>query len=52
MSDIAIRCEAIASIALVHQATLVTRNLRHFRQVPGLKVVNWLELVDQHAQLG
>lgn len=33
----------IASIALVHQAALVTRNLRHFRQVPGLKVMNWID---------
>ena len=30
----------IASIALAHQATLVTRNLRHFRQIPGLTVTN------------
>lgn len=33
----------IASIALVHRAALVTRNLRHFRQVPGLKVINWVD---------
>ena len=33
----------IASIALANDATLVTRNLRHFRQVPNLKVVNWVD---------
>jgi len=33
----------IASIALAQQATLVTRNLRHFRQVPNLKAVNWVD---------
>ena len=33
----------IASITLAHRATLVTRNLRHFRQVPGLKIENWAE---------
>ncbi len=33
----------IASIALAHQATLVTRNVRHFRQVPGLNVENWAD---------
>jgi tRNA(fMet)-specific endonuclease VapC len=33
----------IASIALVHDATLVTRNVRHFRQIPGLTVVNWVD---------
>jgi len=33
----------IASIALAHQATLVTRNLRHFRQVPRLQVENWAD---------
>jgi tRNA(fMet)-specific endonuclease VapC len=31
----------IASIALAQRATLVSRNLRHFRQVPGLTVENW-----------
>jgi tRNA(fMet)-specific endonuclease VapC len=33
----------IASIALTHRATIVTRNVRHFRQIPGLKVVNWVD---------
>jgi tRNA(fMet)-specific endonuclease VapC len=33
----------IASIALTHQAVLVTRNLRHFKQIPRLKVVNWVD---------
>lgn len=33
----------IASIAPAHRATLVTRNVRHFRQVPGLTVINWVD---------
>jgi tRNA(fMet)-specific endonuclease VapC len=33
----------IGSIALTHNAVLVTRNLRHFRQIPRLKVVNWVD---------
>jgi tRNA(fMet)-specific endonuclease VapC len=33
----------IASITLANDATLVTRNLRHFRQIPNLRVVNWVD---------
>jgi tRNA(fMet)-specific endonuclease VapC len=33
----------IASIVLSHNATLVTRNLRHFRLIPNLKYVNWVD---------
>jgi tRNA(fMet)-specific endonuclease VapC len=33
----------IASIALAHKARLATRNLRDFRQVPGLKTENWAD---------
>ncbi|HJY84690.1 MAG TPA: type II toxin-antitoxin system VapC family toxin [Candidatus Binatia bacterium] len=33
----------IASITLAHRATLVTRNVRHFRQIPGLTVENWVD---------
>lgn len=32
----------IASIVLAHNATLLSRNLRDFQQVPGLKVEDWL----------
>jgi tRNA(fMet)-specific endonuclease VapC len=33
----------IAAVTLAHEATLVTRNLKHFRQVPGLQVENWAD---------
>ena len=31
----------IASITLVSQATVLTRNLRHFHRVPGLQAEDW-----------
>ena len=33
----------IASVALANRAILVTRNLRHFKQIPGVVVVNWVD---------
>jgi tRNA(fMet)-specific endonuclease VapC len=33
----------IASIALATDSTLLTRNLRDFRQVPGLRAEDWTE---------
>jgi len=32
----------IASIALAHDLTLVTGNVRHFGRVPGLTIEDWL----------
>ncbi len=33
----------IASIALQHDLTLVTGNVKHYGKIPGLKVENWLK---------
>ena len=33
----------IAAIALQHRLTVITGNLRHFSDIPGLAVENWLE---------
>lgn len=33
----------IASITLANKATLVTRNKRHFKQFPNLRVENWVD---------
>ena len=33
----------IAGIALAHNLTLVTRNLREFERVPGLQLQNWYQ---------
>jgi tRNA(fMet)-specific endonuclease VapC len=32
----------IAAIALIHDALLLSANLRDFQQVPGLCVANWI----------
>jgi len=33
----------IASIVLANQAILVTRNVRHFRQIHAVQIVNWVD---------
>jgi tRNA(fMet)-specific endonuclease VapC len=32
----------IAAVAVVHDLTLVTHNVRHFEHVPGLRLEDWL----------
>lgn len=32
----------IAAVALVHDLTLVTNNTKHFRNIPGLRLEDWL----------
>jgi tRNA(fMet)-specific endonuclease VapC len=32
----------IGAVALRHNATLVTHNLRHFQDIPGIKLEDWL----------
>ena len=36
----------LASCALAHHLTLVTNNVRHFRKIESLRVVNWTEETD------
>ena len=31
----------IAAVALVHDLTLVTNNIKHFRQIPGMRLEEW-----------
>jgi tRNA(fMet)-specific endonuclease VapC len=33
----------IAATALVRESTLVTHNTKHFNNIPGLRIVDWLE---------
>lgn len=33
----------IASLALANKATLVTRNVRHFSQITGVRIENWAD---------
>lgn len=34
----------IASIALRHNLTLITHNVKHFEHIPGLRIENWAEM--------
>ena len=40
----------IASVALAHDLTLVTHNTAHFIHIPGLRLVDWLTPMSNHAQ--
>jgi predicted nucleic acid-binding protein len=33
----------IASTAIAHNMTLVTRNVKHFEQIEGIHIENWVE---------
>jgi tRNA(fMet)-specific endonuclease VapC len=33
----------IASIAIQHKLTLITGNTKHFKNIPGLKIENWIK---------
>ena len=33
----------IAAIAIQHQLTLITGNIKHFKLIPGLKIENWFK---------
>lgn len=34
----------IASIAIQHDLILVSGNIRHFQNIPGLKIENWIQM--------
>ena len=40
----------IASICVSRGLILVTGNVRHFRNIPGLTIENWLEAADSESQ--